>query len=95
MRTRLFGRFGADAFGMFGLLLVLLMSKLARYDVTPRHTYSQRARAWLVWLAMDGIGAIGWLVDRLPPQPSGTKREPKLTCEPVAVGPPSRSQGVV
>ena len=95
MRTRLFGRFGADAFGMFGLLLVLLMSKLARYEVTPRHTYPQRARAGLARLTVDGIGAIGWLVDRLPPQPSATKREPKLTGEPVAVGPPSRSRGVV
>jgi len=83
MRTRPFGRFGAHAFGMFGLLLMLLVGKLAQYEVTPQHTYPQRARAWLARLAMDGIGAIGWLVDRLPPQPSGTKREVPASSTPI------------
>ena len=78
MRTRLFGRLGAHAFGTFGLLLVLVMSKLARYEVTPRQTYPQRACAWLARLTMDGIAAIGWLVDRLPPQAGRMKREPEL-----------------
>lgn len=83
MRTRLIGRFGAHAFGTFGLLLVLLVGKLADYEVTPQQTYPQRARAWLARLAMDGIGAIGWFVDRLPPQASGTKRERRPAGKPV------------
>lgn len=74
MRTRLFGRIGTRAFGTFGLLLVLLVGKLARYEVTPQDTRTQRARAWLARRAMDGIGAIGWLVDRLPPRASTTRR---------------------
>jgi len=83
MRTRLFGRFGAYAFGSFGLLLVLLVGELAAYEATPRRTYPQRARAWFARRAMEGIGAIGWLVDRLPPQASATKREPTPTGDPV------------
>ena len=83
MRTRLFVRFGAHAFGTFGLLLMLLVSRLARYEVTPQHAYPQRLRAWLAQRAIDGIGVIGWLVDRLPPQTSRMKREPKLARTPV------------
>lgn len=81
MKTRFFGRFGAHAVGTFGLLLVLLVGELVRYDVTPQHTRPQRARAWLARRAMDAIGAIGWIADRLPPQASGTKREPKHAGE--------------
>ena len=78
MRTRFFGRYGAHAFGTFGLLLMLLMARLARFEAAPHHTYPQRTRAWLARRAMDGIGAFGWLVDRLPTRASERSREPKL-----------------
>jgi hypothetical protein len=83
MRTRLFGRFGALAFGRFGLLLVVLVGELAEVESTPPHTYAQRARAWLARRAMDGIGAIGWLVDRLAWPAGAPTREPRPASEPV------------
>ena len=83
MRTRLFGRFDVHVLGTLGLLLLLLVGKLSRYEATPQHSYPQRARAWLARRAMDGIGAIGWLVDRLPRHANGTRREPQLAGEPV------------
>jgi hypothetical protein len=83
MRTRLFGRFGAHAFGTFGLLLVLLVGELAQYESALKHTYPERARAWLGRRAMDGIGAIGWLVDRLAPPAGGSKRQPRSAGAPV------------
>jgi hypothetical protein len=82
MRTKLFDRFGAQVFGTFGLVLVLLVSKLARYEVTPEDTYPQRARAWLARRAMDGIGAIGWLVDRLPLASVGRDAHPHRNSRP-------------
>ena len=82
MRTRLFGRLGAHAFGTFGLLLVLMVGELAQVESSPRHTYRQRARAWLARRAMDGIGVIGWLVDRLAPPAGRAEREPRPAGEP-------------
>ena len=78
MRMRFFGRYGAHAFGTFGLLLMLVMAKLARYEAAPHHSYPQRTRAWLARRAMDAIGAFGWLVDQLPTRSSERSGEPKL-----------------
>ena len=83
MRTRLFGRFGAHVFGRLGLLLIVLVATLARYESRAQHSYSQRARAWLARRAIDGIGAIGWLVDGFPAHGSRTIRKLQRAGDPV------------
>jgi hypothetical protein len=80
MRRRTVGGLGAYALGTFGLLLVLLVGKLAPYTAAPQHAFPQRTRAWLARRALDVIGAIGWLVDRLP-LIDATGHEPPLACD--------------
>lgn len=78
MLTRRVSRCGTYVFGMCGLLLVLLVGKRAPYASPRQNTYPQRARAWLARRGLDGIGAVGWLVDRAPPRVSSKRREPKV-----------------
>jgi len=66
MATRL-SRFRAYPLGTFGLLLVLLVGKLAPYATGRGRSKRARMRRWLARKALDGIEAIGWFVDRLPP----------------------------
>ena len=66
MAIRLSG-FRAYALGTFGLLLVLLVGKLAPYATSRARSNRARMRRWLARRALDGIEAIGWLVDRMPP----------------------------
>lgn len=66
MATRL-SRFRAYPLGTFGLLLVLLVGKLAPHAAGRGRSNSARMRRWLARRALDGIEAIGWFVDRLPP----------------------------
>ena len=79
MRRRPVGGLGAYALGTFGLLLVLLVGKLAPHTAAPHHAFPQRTRAWLARRALDVIGTIGWLVDRLP-LVDATGREPTPPC---------------
>jgi len=78
MIRRLVSRCGTYVFGMCGLLLMLLVGKLAPYASPRQDTYPERARAWLARRGLDGIGAVGRLVDRLPPRVSSKRREPKV-----------------
>jgi hypothetical protein len=78
MIRRLVSRCGTYVFGVCGLLLMLLVGKLAPYASPRQDTYPDRARAWLARRGLDGIGAVGWLVDRLPPRVSSNRREPKV-----------------
>lgn len=87
MTNRLVSRWGAYALGTFGLFLVLLVGLLAPHAAARQHTYSGRVRGWLARRALDGIGAIGWLVDRLPPPMAPTTREPKLAGDRVNAKP--------
>jgi hypothetical protein len=74
MIRRLVSRCGIYVFGMCGLLLMLLVGKLAPYASPRQDTFPERARAWLARRGLDGIGAVGWLVDRLPPRVSSQRR---------------------
>ena len=50
--------------GTFGLLLILLVAKLAEYSDPSHQNYRRRAQAFLARRAIDGVTAIGWIVDR-------------------------------
>jgi len=78
MIRRLVSRCSTYVLGMCGLLLVLLVGKLAPYASPRRDSFPERARAWLARRGLDGIGAVGWLVDRLPPPVSSGRRDPKV-----------------
>ena len=59
-------RSGAEyAGGIFGLLLILLVGKLANVAYRAQGPRPQTARRFLARRVIDGIFAIGWLVDRL------------------------------
>jgi hypothetical protein len=75
MTRRLVSRCGAYLLGTFGLFLLVLVGKLAPHMTAPRQTHLARLRAWSARTALDGIGAIGWLVDRLPPSVGDPIRE--------------------
>jgi hypothetical protein len=94
MRRRPFGRRGEHALGALGLLLVLVLGKLAPYVEAAQQTYLERARGWLARRAMDGIAAIGWLMDRLPrgkgPVGSGAARRARRDAEMIQPGPDTR-----
>jgi len=79
MTNRLVRRWGAHALGTFGLLLVLLVGKLAPHATARQHTYAGRVSGWAARRALDAIAAIGWVVDRLPPPMPRTTRAAKLT----------------
>jgi hypothetical protein len=51
--------------GTFGLLLILLVAKLAEYSCPSHQTYRHSAQAFLARRAIDGVAVIGWIVDRL------------------------------
>ncbi|RPI52916.1 MAG: hypothetical protein EHM55_15300 [Acidobacteria bacterium] len=53
------------ASGIFGLLLILLVGKLANVAYRAQGARPQTARRFLARRAIDGVVAIGWLVDRL------------------------------
>jgi|KBSMisStaDraftv2_1062788.scaffolds.fasta_scaffold489489_2 hypothetical protein len=78
MAKRFVGRWSVYALGTFGLLLVTLVGSLAPHAAAEPRTSADRVRRWLARRALDGIGAIGWCVDRLPPA-IGPGRAPKLT----------------
>ena len=78
MIRRLASRCSTYVLGMCGLLLVLLVGKLASYASPRQDTYPDRARAWVARRGLAGIGAVGWLVDRLPPRVRSKRREPEV-----------------
>jgi hypothetical protein len=56
--------------GTLGLLLILVVAKLAGYlRLDPSHPqYKHRAQAFFARRAIDAVTAIGWVVDRLGPR---------------------------
>ena len=68
MARGVFRRGVEHAMGTFGLLLIVLISKLADCEC-PSRGMPHPARAFLARRAMDGIAAIGWTVDRLSGYP--------------------------
>jgi hypothetical protein len=55
------------ALGLLGWFLVLLVTGLAERGYSAQRSVSGRAGAFLARRTIDGVAAIGWLVDRLPP----------------------------
>lgn len=55
------------ALGSFGLLLMLLIARLASPAYVPARTRAGRARGFLARRAIDTVALVGWLADRLPP----------------------------
>ena len=54
--------------GTLGLLLILVVAKLAGY-LDPSNPLSRnRAQAFLARRAVDAVSAIGWVADRLTPR---------------------------
>jgi len=59
-------RSGAEyAGGIFGLVLILMVGKLANVAYRAQGPRSQTTRRFLARRVIDGIFAIGWFVDRL------------------------------
>jgi hypothetical protein len=59
------------ALGEFGLLLMLVVARLAGPAYEPTTSLRGRVRAVCARRAIDGIAAIGWLFDHLPPGAAG------------------------
>ena len=87
MTRRLVNKRRVYALGSLGLVLVVVVGKLAPHAAARPHTVSGRVGTWLARRALDGIEAIGWVVDRLPPRVGGTGRRPKLTADRVKTRP--------
>jgi hypothetical protein len=64
-------RSGAEyAGGIFGLLLILMVGKLANVAYRAQGPRPWTTARFLARRAIDGIFAIGWLVDRMAGYPS-------------------------
>ena len=60
--------------GILGIFLILVVTRLAERGFTATPTATGRLTGFLARRAIAGIGAIGWLIDRLPfPAPHGTR----------------------
>jgi hypothetical protein len=55
-----------QALGLLGLFLMLVVAKLADRDYSAPHTVAGRLSGFVALRVIDGVAAIGWLVDRLP-----------------------------
>jgi hypothetical protein len=66
--------------GTLGLLLILVVAKLAGY-LDPSHPQNRhRAQAFFARRAIDGVAVIGWLVDRLGPRLSPLPAFPRIVA---------------
>jgi len=54
------------AFGMLGLLLMLVVARLARPAYAPLHGLRGAAVGFAARRVIDAIAAFGWVIDRLP-----------------------------
>lgn len=58
------------ALGVVGLFLMLVVARLAAPASSEHTTASGRATGFAARRAIDAVGAIGWLFDRLPARPT-------------------------
>jgi hypothetical protein len=58
------------ALGLVGLFLMLVVARLAAPASSEHATASGRAAGFAARRAIDAVGAIGWLFDRLPARPT-------------------------
>jgi hypothetical protein len=66
MTNRGFSIRGDQALGLLGLFLMMVVAKLADRDYAVQRTLAERVSGFVALRAIDGVAAIGWLVDRLP-----------------------------
>jgi len=52
--------------GIFGLFLMLVIARLANHAYEPQQTAADRLTSFLSRRVIDGIAAIGWVVDHVP-----------------------------
>lgn len=57
--------------GVAGLFLMLIVARLAERAYSTPQTVAGYVAAFLARRAIDGVAAIGWVVDRLPLPDSG------------------------
>jgi hypothetical protein len=55
--------------GYLGLFLMLLIGRLADWGYGPQQTFAQRLSGWMARRAIDALGVVGWLADRMPNPP--------------------------
>ena len=66
MTSKVFSIETEHALGIFGLVLMLVIARLANHAYEPQHTAVDRPTSFLARRVIDGIAAIGWAVDHLP-----------------------------
>ena len=54
------------ALGILGLFLMLVIARLANRAYEPQQTAADRLTSFLARRVIDGIAAIGWVVDHVP-----------------------------
>ena len=54
------------ALGIFGLFLMLVIGRLANHAYEPQQTAADRLTSFLARRVIDGVAAIGWVVDHVP-----------------------------
>jgi len=54
------------ALGIFGLFLMLVIARLSNHAYEPQQTAADRLTSFLARRVIDGIAAIGWVVDHVP-----------------------------
>jgi hypothetical protein len=75
--------------GSFGLLLVVLVGRLADRAYPSDSADDSRLRSFLARRAIDGIAVIGWTIDRLGDWMTGSTSRGARRATP-AVAPPRR-----
>ena len=53
--------------GLLGLFLMLVIARLASHAYEPQQSAGDRLTSFLARRTIDGIAAIGWVADHLPP----------------------------
>jgi hypothetical protein len=79
---------GVDrALGVFGLLLIVVVARLAEWDHSNRDTAMTRLCGFVARRVIDGVSLIGWIVDRLPlpgsPVIARSGSPARASCQPV------------
>ena len=54
------------ALGMLGLFLMLVVARLSNHAYEPQQAAVDRLTSFLARRVIDGIAAIGWVVDHVP-----------------------------
>jgi len=71
--------------GWLGLLLMLVVTRLADQSSQSQPTVGGRLSRFLSCRAIDGIGGVGWAIDRMFPAPAPARDGPAQPSPPSAV----------